>query len=273
MEEITNIKEVQHILFDALCYLDDFCREHGIRYYLSNGTLLGAVKYRQFIPWDDDVDVMMPRADYDRFVSMTDVSCADYRLLCLEQVPQWRMPYAKLSCEKTLLREGEYFFGEEFGLSVDIFPIDNWSTHRFVAKMQALKGEICKRLLVCSIGGAFATEKKGVKRLILKTIWLAGKTIGSERILKTILNSVKKAKKRPAKYVGCVSWTCHLSQEILPGDILDETAEVSFCGRRFPAFSQYELYLNRLYGNWKEELPPDRQHSNHSIRVWRKDAE
>ena len=64
MKELTDITQIQAALFQLLVYFDDFCKANNLRYFLSNGTLLGAVKYGNFIPWDDDADVFMPRADF-----------------------------------------------------------------------------------------------------------------------------------------------------------------------------------------------------------------
>lgn len=266
---ISEIKEVQNLLYDALCYFDDFCQKNKIKYFLSNGTLLGAAKYGDFIPWDDDVDVLIPRSDYDRLMQLSDISNGEYRLLCVEQVPQWRMPYAKLSCEKTVIKEGEYDFGVSFGVSVDIFPIDNWNSCSLIAKMQSLESELLKRLLVCSIGGEFSTKKHGLKRYILKVIWKNGKKIGHEKLQKALL---KKADKRncKSKYVGCRVWTCHLAGEIFPSNYFEEVVYLDFRDRKFPAIRHYENYLSSLYGKWKEELPLDKQHSNHEITVWYK---
>lgn len=266
---ISEIKEVQNLLYDALCYFDDFCQKNKIKYFLSNGTLLGAAKYGDFIPWDDDVDVLIPRSDYDRLMQLSDISNGEYRLLCVEQVPQWRMPYAKLSCEKTVIKEGEYDFGVSFGVSVDIFPIDNWNSCSLIAKMQSLESELLKRLLVCSIGGEFSTKKHGLKRYILKAIWKNGKKIGHEKLQKALL---KKADKRncKSKYVGCRVWTCHLAGEIFPSNYFEEVVYLDFRDRKFPAIRHYENYLSSLYGKWKEELPLDKQHSNHEITVWYK---
>ena len=272
MKELENIAAVQSVLFDALCYFDDFCAENGIEYFLSNGTLLGAAKYKKFIPWDDDVDVLLPRKDYDKLMKLPQINNGKYRLLSVEQVPEWRMPYAKLSCEETVLREGEYDFGVQFGLSVDIFPIDRWSSHLWIAKAQAFKSEVLKRLLVCSIGGDFQSDKRGVKRAILKTIWAFGKKMGHENVRKKILRSTERSKKRPEKYAGCISWTCHLDKEIFPAECFKEVTRLEFCGRSFPCVKNYAHYLDRLYGNWRAELPPEQQHSNHSIKVWWKDA-
>lgn len=273
MRELDNIKDIQTILFDTLCYFDDFCCKHDIKYYLANGTLLGAAKYQCFVPWDDDVDILVPREDYDKLMNLIDINCDRYRLCCLEQVPEWRMPYAKLSCEETVVKEGEYNFGAEFGLSVDIFPIDKWSSHRYIAEFQAFKSECLKRLLVCSNGGKFTSAQKGIKRLILKSIWILGKILGYKRILKKILQSVEKSKKQKCKYLGCVSWTCHLNKEVFPAEVFEKTVFLSFCGRSFPVFKEYERYLDALYGNWRNELPLEKQCSNHDMRAWWKDAE
>lgn len=273
MKIISEIKEIHSILYDTLCYLDDFCKKNKIKYFLSNGTLLGAAKYGDFVPWDDDVDVLMPRTDYDKLMNLSAINNGKYRLLCREQVTEWRMPYAKLSCEETMIKEGEYDFGVQFGISVDIFPIDNWSSHLSVAKIQAIKSECLKRLLICSIGGEFSTQKTGIKRLILKSIWITGKKAGHERIRRSILKTVKKAGAKKSKYVGCRMWTSHLDGEVLPAEYFGETVFLDFRDRAFPVPKEYERYLSSLYGNWRAELPPDKQCSNHEIKVWYKDAE
>lgn len=266
---ISEIKEVQNLLYDALCYFDDFCQKNKIKYFLSNGTLLGAAKYGDFIPWDDDVDVLMPRSDYDRLMQLGDINNGEYRLLCVEQVPQWRMPYAKLSCEKTVIKEGEYDFGVSFGLSVDIFPVDNWNACSLIAKMQSFESELLKRMLVCSIGGEFSTKKKGLKRCILKAIWKRGKNIGYKKLQTALIKKANKSNCK-SKYVGCRVWTCHLAGEIFPSNYFEEVVYLDFRDRKFPAIRHYENYLSSLYGKWKEELPLDKQHSNHEITVWYK---
>ena len=273
MIKIKEIKEIHDILFDALCYFDDFCRKNGINYFLSNGTLLGAAKYGDFIPWDDDVDVLMPRADYDKLMNLTAINNGKYRLLCVEQASEWRMPYAKLSCEETVIKEGEYDFGVSFGISVDIFPIDSWSSCLPVAKIQAFKSECMKRFLVCSIGGEFSTKKNGIKRMILKSIWIIGKKVGHERLKRSILKGVKKSKSKVSKYGGCRVWTCHLHHEVFPMQYFSEGTFLKFRDRNFPVITNYEEYLSCLYGDWRADLPHDKQHSNHQIKVWYKDAE
>lgn len=272
MKEIFEINEVHNILYDALCYLDDFCNDNKIKYYLSNGTLLGAAKYGDFVPWDDDVDILMPRESYDRLMQMKEINNSQYRLLCKQQVDSWRMPYAKLSYEETVLEEGSYDFGASFGLNLDIFPIDNWHPCKVIAKVQSLEMELLKRMLVVANGGEFSTNKRGIKRVVLHLIWCVGKKIGHQEVCNMIEQKTQKSKKYRERSVGCVAWTCHATNEVLPKSIFQKTIYLSLRGRQFPVFEGYEEYLDKLYGKWREELPVDQQHSNHAIKVWRKNA-
>lgn len=268
MRKICDIREVNSILYDILCYFDDFCKKNGIKYYLSNGTLLGAAKYNDFIPWDDDVDVLMPREDYDRLMKSTDVNNGKYRLLCEEQIPLWRLPYAKLSNEDTVVNEGDYDFGLSFGLSMDIFPIDKWHPYLLIAKAQSFECELLKRMLIATNGRSFFTNKRGIRRFVLYMIWCAGKMLGHQNISKGIKRKANKSKKYRSKYVGCVVWTCHTTHEVLCKSYFEKTASLMIRGREFPVFEGYKQYLDNLYGKWCEELPLEKRHSNHTIEVW-----
>ena len=273
LKKIENVEDIQSILFESLCYFDDFCKKHKLKYFLANGTLLGAAKYSKFIPWDDDADILMPREDYDKLVKLKEINNMSYSLLCREQIAGWRMPYAKLSYTETLLIEGEYNFGAELGVSVDIFPIDKWSCIYSIAKFQAVISEIYKRLLVASIGSDFHTSKKGIKKYILFLIWFTGKKMGYENILTYIEKCIDNSKKNKNVYVGCRAWTCHKYKEVFHKEVFEKTKYLLLKGKSFPVPYEYEVYLDNLYGKWREELKPEDQHSNHDINVWWKDEQ
>lgn len=272
MREITDVREVQQILLDALRNFDTFCRERDLPYFLANGTLLGAAKYGGFVPWDDDVDILMPRESYDRLLELYE-NGGKYRLLSSVTESGWRLPYAKLTDTDTLQKEGDYDFGVELGVSVDIFPLDRWHPNKRVAKLQALWCECLKRMLICANGGAFSTEKRGVKRLILHSIWVAGKLLGTKRLLRMIAARARRWGRYPEKHLGCVVWTCHGTGEVLPAAVFCNAGKLDFCASAYPVPSEYETYLTALYGNWKADLPAEAQRSNHCIRVWRKHEE
>ena len=128
--------------------------------------------------------------------------------------------------------------------------------------------DILKRFLICSIGGDFKTRHRGFKKVILKLIWSLGKRLGFEKISKKISRIANNSQKNKKKYVGCLVWTCHQDKEVFSSEIFANTEFVRLRNREFPAFSKYDEYLSSLYGKWRDELPKEKQHSNHDIKVW-----
>lgn len=270
MREISDVKELQQILLEMLVWFRDFCEAHGLTFFLSNGTLLGAAKYQGFVPWDDDVDIMMPRDDYDRLVQLTEIDADGYRLLCREREPTWRLPYAKLSDTRTRMKEADFDFGAECGVFLDIFPIDRWHPVRSIAAVQAVSCEIWKRMLLYANAGSFHTPQRGAKRGILFALWRTGKALGPERLQQALLRRAERSRAYPERYAGCVVWSSHLTNEVLPAAVFAGGKTLSFCGSDYPVPAGYPVYLEKLYGRWQSEVPEQRG-SNHMLRVWRKE--
>lgn len=268
LREISDIQDIQRVLHGLLRHLKTVCRAHGLTFFLSNGTLLGAAKYGDFIPWDDDIDILMPREDYDKLLQLTDIQTDTYALLSSSNFPRWRMPYAKLTDTRTLLQEGTYDFGAELGVAIDIFPIDNWHPCRPVAAFQAIHSELLKRLLVASNSEQFYTDKRGVKKIILCAIWRTGQRLGHQTIRERIERRAIRSHRHPPVHVGCVVWTCHSYHEVLPASVFATQKQLPFGGEDFPVPGEYAIYLSHLYGDWRQELPPEKQVSNHNIKVW-----
>lgn len=161
MNEITDLREIQQVELGVLRHLDQVCRENGLHFFLSNGTLLGAVKYEGFIPWDDDIDVFMPRCDYDRLMRLSGADSGPYRLLSQERTPGWRLPFAKLCDLSTCKQETCADFGADIGLDVDIFPLDAWSG----GAAQARRCGLWRRGVSASIESRFLSPRTGLSGL------------------------------------------------------------------------------------------------------------
>lgn len=128
MREI-EILESKEILYEGLKYFADFCESKGLCYYLAYGTLLGAVRHNGFIPWDDDVDVWMPRPDYDKLllVFSKEICNNDWELNSEETQSDYYTDSAKLSNRKTIIKPNRFENNFLYGLSIDIFPLDTIS--------------------------------------------------------------------------------------------------------------------------------------------------
>lgn len=269
MREITEVKEIQGVLLQLLGRFDEICTLHGLTYYLANGTLLGAVKYGGFVPWDDDVDVLMPREDYDKLLSLAK-SIADEH--CEIYAPAtdlgWRMPYAKFTDKRTVWQEGSFDFGREIGVSIDVFPIDKWHPNPWIARLQAIRCDVWKRMLIYTVDPTVYTDKKGIKKGILKAICRRANQIGYDGVFSRIARFCEKTKKYPNKNCGCVVWTSHATAEVLAADCFAHGGMLRFEDGEYPVPKGYEEYLSHLYGDYKKELPPDQQKTNHRAKVW-----
>ena len=118
------LREMQQIELQILIELDKVCREHGLRYYMDGGTLLGAVCYEGFIPWDDDIDLKMPRPDYERLLTMQ-AAFPEHIRIDAPRPEHCEYTFLKLVDDRTVLEEdcgnGQY---KRTGVYIDILPMD-----------------------------------------------------------------------------------------------------------------------------------------------------
>ena len=138
MEEL-GIDKLKQIQLDMLKDIHTFCVEHEIRYSLAFGTLLGAVRHKGYIPWDDDIDIMMPREDYNRFIRS--YGNQTYKIADMSVNPNYGLPFAKVEDVLTVIEENVE--GESvFGVYIDVFPVDsipdNMLARRSFYKMKSL---------------------------------------------------------------------------------------------------------------------------------------
>ncbi|MDT2743477.1 LicD family protein [Enterococcus asini] len=120
-----SIREVQLKAVEILVYIDKICRRENLRYSIFYGSLIGVERHEGFIPWDDDVDIVMPRPDYNRLMEILSRD-KEYILMYSGNRSDYRYPFAKLVDSNTFIKSRQYFNGEEkdLGVFVDIFPLD-----------------------------------------------------------------------------------------------------------------------------------------------------
>lgn len=126
MQKIETLRELQMAIFKVLCDVADLCEEQGFRYTLAGGTMLGAIRHKGFIPWDDDIDIMLPRPDYEALIEYCRTHETKFKLLCNKIDSRYGYLFAKAWDPKTKIVEQKgNRHNIDYGLYVDIFPLDS----------------------------------------------------------------------------------------------------------------------------------------------------
>lgn len=255
------MNDIQNKARDLLkCFLD-ICNQLGIPYYLVCGTALGAVKYRGFIPWDDDVDVGLLRCDYERFLAEAPTYLpSHYFLQNYRTDSAFPQPYSKLrDSTTTFIETNKAHLPIHHGIYIDIFPLDGYPNDPFQQK----KLEWRKRLLTWQWSSAL-----NVKRSLISTIHCTFfRLLGCH---KRTNRSLSRFEQLISSYPTSTSqiWCNHGNWQ---GKL--EYAERSqygngvfteFEGLRVRIPEKYDAYLTQKYGDWRADLPPEKKKSHHT---------
>lgn len=257
------LSPLQIELLNMLSWFDSFCRKNGLRYYAVGGTLLGAVRHKGFIPWDDDIDVAMPREDYNQLaVLMQDIVHDHYVLETQESDKKdFCYPYYKLYDINTTLVEN-YAKPLTRGIFLDIFPLDGVGENekdglKWYKKIQRKYDFYLTRV------AAIRRERRFYKNCAIVISRLIPDLIIDNIKLRKELNEMcQKYSFSESKWGGNLlgNWG---EKEIVPLEIFDEPREYSFENIFVYGPQNYDKYLTYIYGNWRKLPPKDKQISHH----------
>jgi len=244
---LIELKEIWAVEQDILDHIDAFCREHGLRYSLAYGTLLGAVRHKGFIPWDDDVDIMMPREDYEKLLQLWDVP--GYILQNKYTNDDFSQNFTKIRKDNTafIQDESEKHVSYHTGIFVDIFPADRVAPEGWRRKLQ---------FVACAVNLLYAREHTS-----------GTKTEFVEKILLLIPRSIRLRLYRwSEKFIGRWNGNCEKMYFIhatiyeakwrYSSDVFDNFVQLEFAGKMYSCIAGYEKALKEVYGNYME-LPPE----------------
>ena len=260
-----SFEEAKKIEFDILCHIADFCDAHGLQYFLAYGTLIGAVRHKGFIPWDDDIDLHMPRPDYDRFVELFRTKNKDARYMVVSPYDDIaRHSFVKVVDTRTAKIENGIDYKHGYlGIDVDVFPLDGQPEDEaeYAKFYDALVHQYAKqRFLVMSPQGSL---KKKLALPILRV--LIGKR---EKVL-------AKAKKLHAAYpyatsafVGCVESVFNSKKNRYRREWMESAVELPFENRTFKVPVGYHEVLTAVYGDYMKLPPAEQQVTHHENNVF-----
>ena len=258
------LRKLQLTQLEILCQIDSICRSEKISYSLYAGTLLGAVRHKGFIPWDDDLDICMERSEYNRFLSVWDrYPHEGYLIQNKENSPRFTQSFTKIRKEHTTFLQSEWE-AKAFhtGVFVDIFPIDripDGKAARLVFQWDCLVYQLLTREFVPPKGSLF---QKAVSAAILKAIPPQDRKKERERLLKQITKYTDQS-----LHMVAIE-TLSTIRKPLPAKLMDDYTTLPFENGEFMCFSDWDEYLSIKYGDYMK-LPPesDREWKHHPIVI------
>lgn len=256
-------REIQKKELAILLYVQQFCQKNQIKFYLAGGTLLGAIRHKGFIPWDDDIDICMPRPDYERFVST--FSGENKNLIIISnRLGNWGAPFAKVVDLSITVKS--QFHEDETHLWIDVFPIDGLPKDRKNVANIYKKVSFLRRVYL--LGNARLGEgKKMIYRRLKYILKPLVRAYGVNRLSKMIEAIAMKFAYEDSEYVGAVTWGLYGVGERMLKAEFEKSVLVEFEGHQFPAMSCWDSYLTGIYGDYMQ-LPPIEKRKTHDMSVY-----
>lgn len=266
--EVTKTPEIQKLLLFLIKKIHEICDEHNIIYNVFGGTMLGAVRHHGMIPWDDDIDITMPRPDYDRFIEIVRNSYSDKYCVYVYPDKGYAYPFAKFSHNNTILIENLKPEYRQIKLYVDIFPVDGYPQYNESVFFNTLKKLKYKRSrVVCNSrqrqSGIWDFIKFSIRRTeeYLISLHISNYYIGKE------VSTVMKNRYEDSEYILCqgAGWN---QKGKLKKEIYLDRKLYDFDGIKVWGIADYHEHLTNLYGDYMQLPPVEKRVSNHDYSLY-----
>ena len=259
---LSEIHALQKIELEILLDVDRFCRENKITYFLGEGTLLGAIRHHGFIPWDDDVDIIMKREDYERFLELAPSGLGGkYEVQHATTVPNYWSPFIKVRLIETNQKYRQAHIAhltDHNGPYIDVFPME------YVPKAKSF-GQTVQSLKIRFLRGILSLKLKlrppiGAKQKLMYFLSRFYTVPGIHRRLDRTFRKYG-PEKRP--YLSTLASYHDLKCQTVPAAVYDEALHVDFEGYQLPVPKGYQTLLTTIYGDYMTPPPADQRVIKH----------
>ena len=264
------MKKVWAVELELLEKFQDICKKHGLQYFAIGGTLLGAVRHKGFIPWDDDIDVGMLREDYDRFLQVCESELPyPYRLVTPLNDACYRAHAQIRNCETTGYPANDESLSCNKGIFIDIFPLDGVTDSRtaFVAQIWQMKA--LERILVnYYYFDAVHPDPPFGKRMFHRAVCGMMRHLGVKRVYSCYDRIAARDSKKPTKKVGEISVLFGDTRYHWQREVFDGAAELQFEHLKIAAPAGWEEFLTNTFGDYRKPPENKKERALHTNMVF-----
>lgn len=247
------LRKLQQVEYDMLCEVDRICRKNGIKYTLYAGTLLGAVRHKGFIPWDDDADVAFLPEEYEKFAEAckTDLNTEKFFFQDHRTDPCYRWGYGKMRRNHSaFVRDGQEHMNYHNGICIDVFKLFYLPNSLTLRKLYFFLFFLIRKTLYSEVGKE--SEKNRAIRLLYKLLY----KIPKETVFRI---ADRLSIKKPGDYVHHLYIPTKRTKYGIPRDIFDDYTDLQFEDRQFMVMKGYEKYLKVSFTDYMQLPPPEKR--------------
>lgn len=267
------LNEQKKIMIELLEYFDRICRENNIKYSLIGGSLIGAIRHKGIIPWDDDIDVILSKSEYLKLIQILEnMNDSRYKLLTINNCRGYNFPFPKLVDKRTFVVEPRLLNQiKEYGIFIDIFSYSNTSNSEKIRIKDFKKIKLLNSMMSRT---KLDFKNDGFKQNFLRLNKnILSKIIGYRNIIKFLNNIYNKYNNVDTDYVVSNWPVYNINKEVQKSKNIIEYTDVEFENMKIMIFKNYDEILRTTFGDYMQ-LPPENQRKAHGlIAYWRDNNE
>lgn len=270
MNKEIDLRQLKKIEYRLLREFHAICEKENLRYSLGGGTLLGAVRHKGFIPWDDDIDLMMPRPDYDKFIAYCLDNEAPFGLKSFETDKNYVDLSAKIFDKTTVLVDNDVLDDDKkIGVNIDIFPVDGLGDAYKKAKRKFRSTAFKRNLLIAAQWKKFYRSKTHAwyYEPFRFAFYVLSRFVNKSKLFDKIQKKYKKIDFNSVSYAAAVGGS-YREKEVLPQNVFTEYTDLPFEDGSFKAVAQYDKYLSSIYGDYMTLPPEGKRVSHHTFKAY-----
>ena len=266
-QEVTDIREIQQMELGIMEYIHETCQKIGVKYFLAYGSLIGAVRHKGFIPWDDDMDICMLREDYEKLQDYLIANPDErYEVMSYKNNLNYVYPFMKVQDNHTYLLEEDVRIDSNMGIYVDIFPVDGYENDaNFKNKMTKL---IKKRQLSCYTFKGITNTKSVLNSLIRYISVIIFYFTNTNKYVAQIEELAKSRKVSDYEEVDYLIYK-DMNKPVWRREWLEQVTTGTFEGKKFTIPKKYHEILTSDYGDYMQLPPVEQRVSHHDFKLWK----